>query len=58
VLVAADELDSLEETLALLSSPGSRQAFTQGKEDIANGDVLSSEDVARKLAIRAVREHQ
>ncbi len=45
VLMSEDEYDSLNESLALLSSPGFRDAFEQSRREAAAGDTVSFADV-------------
>lgn len=45
VLMSQDEYESLMETLALLSSPGFREAFEQGRAEAERGDTRSFEEV-------------
>ena len=48
VLMSEDEYDSLNESLALLSSPGFRDAFEKSRREEATGDTVSFEDVFRE----------
>ena len=45
VLISEQEYESLNETLALLSSPGFRQAFDEGCQQAEKGETLSYEEV-------------
>lgn len=45
VLMSKDEFDSLQETLALLSSSGFREGFKKGKKEVEDGDTCSFDDV-------------
>jgi len=45
VLMSEDEFESLQETLALLSSNGFREGFEKARKEIENGDTCSFEDV-------------
>ncbi len=45
VLMSEQEYDSLNETLALLSSPGFREAFEKSRREEAAGDTVDFEDV-------------
>ena len=45
VLMSEQEYDSLNESLALLSSPGFRTAFERSKQEAADGETVSFEDV-------------
>lgn len=54
VLISADDFDSMEETLALLSDPAEMAAIRQGQAEVARGDVVSGVDAVRDL-LRARR---
>jgi PHD/YefM family antitoxin component YafN of YafNO toxin-antitoxin module len=41
VLISADELESLQETIHRLSRPGIRAGLEQAKRDIAKGNTVS-----------------
>jgi antitoxin YefM len=45
VLMSEEEYDSLNESLALLSSPGFRDAFEKSRKQEAAGDTVSFDDV-------------
>jgi antitoxin YefM len=45
VLMSEQEYDSLNETLALLSSPGFREEFEKSRREEAAGETVSFEDV-------------
>ena len=45
VLMSEDEFESLQETLALLSSNGFREGFEKARKEIENGDTYSFKDV-------------
>ncbi len=45
VLLSPDDLESLEETLDLLSSPGALDAVREGDFQIASGQRVSLEDI-------------
>ena len=46
VLISAEDLDSLEATLELLSDPDARQRVAQAQADLARGDSTSGEEMA------------
>jgi antitoxin YefM len=48
VLVSPDDLESLEETLAILSDPDLMAEIRKGDEAIARGDVVSLEELRRR----------
>ncbi len=52
VLISPDDLESLEETLDILSTPGALEAIKEGRADIAAGRVVSAEEVLRELGLR------
>ncbi len=45
VLISAEDLESLEATLELLSDPEARERVRQAQADIARGDSTSGEDM-------------
>jgi len=45
VLLSEQEYESLNESLALLSVPGFREAFKQSRQQAAAGETVSFEDV-------------
>jgi len=52
VLVAVDDLEALEETIAILSDPQAMEALAASEEEIARGDVVSEEELAAAMAAR------
>ncbi len=56
VLVAVSDLEALEETLDLLSTPGALEQIRAAETDIAAGDATGADDVRLLLAQRAERE--
>ena len=52
VLVAVDDLEALEETIAVLSDPETMARLAESSEDIAAGRVHDAEDVAAAIARR------
>jgi prevent-host-death family protein len=57
VLLAVSDLESLEETLDLLSIPGAAEQIRQAEADIAEGDAVGADELRQLLADRAAREH-
>jgi prevent-host-death family protein len=55
VLLAAEDLESIEATLELLGDPEAQQRLRESERDIARGDVL---DEAEVRALLADRRHQ
>lgn len=45
VLMSQEEYESLQETLALLSSPGFREGFENSRREAEAGDTVSFDDV-------------
>ena len=45
VLISPDDLESLEETIALLSDPDAMAEIAQAREAIAAGDLVGVDDV-------------
>ena len=52
VLLAAEDLESIEATLELLSDPAAQKRIAQSQDEIANGQGLSISDVAQSLEER------
>ena len=52
VLISPDDLDSLQETLAWLSDPEHAKEMAEAEADIAEGRMLSLEEVRAQLAER------
>jgi prevent-host-death family protein len=52
VLMAADDLESIEATLELLSDPAARKRVERAEQDIARGEVLDEAEVRALLAGR------
>lgn len=53
VLISPDDLESLEETLAVLSDPGLMAAIREGEAAIEAGDAVSLEELRAKLSADA-----
>jgi prevent-host-death family protein len=51
VLMSADDLESLHETLHLLSTPGAVEELRQADVDAAAGDVVSGEQLRRRYGL-------
>ncbi len=51
VLMSADDLDSLHETLHLLSTPGAAEELRQADVDAAAGDVVTGQDLRRHYGL-------
>jgi antitoxin YefM len=52
VLLAAEDLESMEATLELLADAGAQERITRSRDEIARGEGLSVEEVARSLEER------
>jgi antitoxin YefM len=52
VLLAAEDLESIEATLELLAEPHAQQRLQESETDIARGDVLDEAEVRALLARR------
>ncbi|GAC1479146.1 MAG: hypothetical protein NVS1B12_16150 [Acidimicrobiales bacterium] len=55
VLISAEDLESLEATLELLSDPAAMERVSQAKRDIDRGDFVTSEEMAQLMAHRRGR---
>ena len=55
VLMAADDLESIEATLELLSDPEAQRRLVRSEEDVADGDVLDETAIRSLLADRLRR---
>ena len=53
VLIAAEDLESIEATLELLSDPDSQQRLSRSEQDIARGDVLDEAQIRALLDARS-----
>ncbi|MDQ2706125.1 MAG: type II toxin-antitoxin system Phd/YefM family antitoxin [Actinomycetota bacterium] len=53
VLVAAEDLESIEATLELLTDPRAQERIGESEADIARGDVLDERDVRALISRRA-----
>jgi prevent-host-death family protein len=45
ILLSTDDLDAIEETLAILSDPAAMREIQQGRAAIASGDVVTKDEV-------------
>ena len=52
------DLEALEETLDLLSTPGALEEIRHAEADIAAGHGIDADELLRQLAARAEREQQ
>jgi prevent-host-death family protein len=51
VLMAADDLESLHETLYWLSRPGIRESLAEGEREYAAGGTISGEDLRAEFGL-------
>ncbi|MGH8933202.1 MAG: type II toxin-antitoxin system Phd/YefM family antitoxin [Egibacteraceae bacterium] len=56
VILSPDDLESLEETLDILSSPGALEEIQEARAAIARGEVYSLEQVETEVAQRRPHE--
>ena len=45
VVLSTDDLDAIEETLAILSDPAAMREIQQGRAAIASGDVVTKDEI-------------
>ena len=54
VVLSTDDLEAIEETLAILSDPAAMREIEQGRIAIANGDVETKDDMeALRIQLRS-----
>lgn len=58
VLVSAEELESLDETVDLLSTPGALEEIREAEADIDRGEFVTAAEMGRILEDRRAREHR
>ncbi|MFY1651972.1 type II toxin-antitoxin system Phd/YefM family antitoxin [Solwaraspora sp. WMMB762] len=58
VIMSVSDLEALEETLDLLSTPDAVEEIRQAEADIAAGHGVDADELLRQLADRAQREQQ
>ena len=58
VLISADELASLDETVDILSTPGALDEIQQAEAEISRGEHVTAQEMDRILAERRAREHR
>lgn len=51
VLMSADDLESLHETIYWLSKPGIRETLAEAEADIAAGTTVGSDELRRRLGL-------
>lgn len=52
VLVSADELEGLEETIAVLADPDLRAQLEQSEADVSSGRLVTADELARLMRRR------
>jgi prevent-host-death family protein len=58
VIMAVGDLEALEDTLDLLSTPGAVEQIRQAEADISAGKAIDAAELRRQLAARAGRERR
>jgi antitoxin YefM len=58
VIMAVSDLEALEETLDLLSTPGALEQIRRAEADIAAGNAVDADELHRQLTARAERERR
>jgi prevent-host-death family protein len=53
VIIAVSDLEALEETLDLLSTPGAVEQIRQAEADIAAGQAIDADELRRQMAARS-----
>jgi len=54
VVLSTDDLEAIEETLAILSDPAAMREIEQGRASIASGDVVTKDDIeALRIQLRS-----
>src|SRR5690349_10743108 len=56
VVMSVSDLEALEETLDLLSTPGALEEIRTAEEEITNGEAIGAEELRRLMAERASSE--
>ena len=56
VLLAAEDLESIEATLELLSDPAAQERLRRSQDDVDRGDVLDEDEVLAMVAMRRTKE--
>lgn len=56
VIMAVSDLEALEETLDLLSTPGALEQIREAEADIAAGEAVDADELRRQLGARVERE--
>lgn len=58
VLVSAEELAALDETLDIVSTPGALDDIRQAEAEVSRGEYVTAEQMSRVLAERRAAEHR
>lgn len=58
VLISAEELESLDETVDLLSTPGALEEIREAEAEIDRGEYVTAAEMLRILGDRRAREHR
>ena len=51
VLISADDLESLKETVVWLSRPGIHESVAEAEDDVATGRAVGTEELRRRLGL-------
>ena len=51
VLIAADDLASIEETLEILGTPGAVEAIREGQADVAAGRIAENDEIKARYGL-------
>ncbi len=51
VLIAADDLASIEETLEILGTPGAVEAIREGQADVAAGRIADNDEIKARYEL-------
>ncbi len=52
VLISADDLASIEETLEILGTPGAEQAIREGQADATAGRYVDGEEIKARYGVK------
>ena len=55
ILISPEELESLEETLEILSDPAAMKRIRKAQREVERGDVLDEDELRQLIASRSAR---
>lgn len=55
ILISPEELESLEETLEILSDPAAMKRIRKAQREVESGDVLDEDELRELIASRSTR---